>query len=372
MVEGPKVLLKCERLKRKILNKTIVKIKCFNAHMAYEGQKVSRVISVGKELFIVMENECVLRLHFGMNGSEIICQSDSPPQLPPSSRKQVSSTIFFDDFVIFLYDTTVSPISMNSVRSIEERSNRDICCGLFFDTATVLKILSADQRPVHETIMDQFIMPGVGNIIKCEGLFLSHIHPDAITAELSIPRLDSLVNKLRSFAAHWLLCCRKNKTIVKAVYGLKNCSSCGAQIKLVRSGVAQRITFYCPLCQTIEKSNHSLQGTVVDDHSDNASSNFKSDVIIDLTGDDETPSSSSSSSKAISEYMTSTTIPPGDSAVRIENSSSNDKSNGCSTDGTNSIDGTTGTRLPLFNRVICKCRNPTTLQRVRKEVDNTL
>jgi hypothetical protein len=57
--------------------------------------------------------------------------------------------------------------------------------------------------------MDQNILPGVGNIIKCEGLFKSSISPNSKSNKIPTEKLFMLVGKLREFAAAWYIATKK-------------------------------------------------------------------------------------------------------------------------------------------------------------------
>jgi formamidopyrimidine-DNA glycosylase len=46
-------------------------------------------------------------------------------------------------------------------------------------------------------------MPGVGNVIKCEGLFIAGLHPDTPASSCTAQQLSVLVRALHSFAWEW-------------------------------------------------------------------------------------------------------------------------------------------------------------------------
>ena len=116
--------------------------------------------------------------------------------------------------------------------------------------------------------MDQEVTPGVGNVIKCEALFNAKIHPYSISSHIPTDKLTDLIAKLRSFAHEWYNCKQRRRGAVssnhsksklifhivkieieKSVYGKDVCKRCQKTVRLVRSGVLQRITYYCEGCQ---------------------------------------------------------------------------------------------------------------------------
>ena len=100
-------------------------------------------------------------------------------------------------------------------------------------------------------------MQSIGNIIKCEGLARSYIHPNTPTNLLPRNLLFTIVNHLKSFACEWYHVSKKrNGRIIlnKIVYDKKVCIRCNNMIVLVRDGSMKRITYYCPVCQPYRTS----------------------------------------------------------------------------------------------------------------------
>ena len=97
----------------------------------------------------------------------------------------------------------------------------------------------------------------IGNVIKCEGLARSYIHPNTPTNLLPRNLLFTIVNHLKSFACEWYHVSKKrNGRIIlnKIVYDKKVCIRCNNMIVLVRDGSMKRITYYCPVCQPYRTS----------------------------------------------------------------------------------------------------------------------
>ena len=262
MVEGPKVILKAERLRSCVLNQTLLSCELSSSsssgstkipvHACIKGKCVD-VVSVGKELFLVFEQSChVIRIHFQMNGTEILLPpAVQPPRTVRGSRKVASAIIRFQDHDIHFFDTSISLKSTESFNIVCSRLSRDISVENF-DVATSVELLEGDCRPVQEAVMDQSILPGVGNIIKCEGLFRSRVNPSALTRNIPKEKLSLIVTMLYKFAREWLHSCRsrgRRAHLEFEVYGRDNCSVCRGSIRLERNRGDGRITYYCPSCQ---------------------------------------------------------------------------------------------------------------------------
>ena len=252
MVEGPKVVLKAEKFNCLLTSVLIaIDFATINSESIYT-KDVCRVSSIGKELFLEFTNcESAIRLHFQMSGRQIIVKSGTPVcKSALNSRSVLTALLKFDKYDVYIYDSSISIKSTDYIRVVEQRRCRDICADQF-SLQEAVQLLMTDQRPIQESIMDQHILPGVGNIIKCEGLFLSRVNPFLISSELGFDALCDLVVNLHTFSIKWLSYCRANKAIPMTVYNLNSCSVCSSTICLVRANTNARITYYCQYCQPL-------------------------------------------------------------------------------------------------------------------------
>jgi len=139
-------------------------------------------------------------------------------------------------------------------------------------TVDVLKRqLTKTRRPIKQTLMDQKIIAGIGNIYADESLFLSKIHPLTPANKLSFRKIKELHEAIQST----LKIAIKNKgtTILsgaeeyrlpmgergkyqemRKVYRREGepCPRCGEKIKRIKIG--QRSTHFCPKCQRISNA----------------------------------------------------------------------------------------------------------------------
>ena len=253
MVEGPQCNLKSKKLAGLVGQRVR---QCSDASLAVRlanAGAVLRIVAVGKECFVVFE-QLALRLHYAMSGSQCVRDVSSEPQpLPAGSRKQLTLALELDTLAVDLHDCAPPSIrTLNYLASVESRAGRDVIAEEF-DRRAVVEKLRADTRPAYDALMDQVSFPGVGNIIKCEALHEAAVSPTILLSELPEARLVLLVNVARAFAQRWHEACRRGVGISKRVYGLTACG-CGSQTSLIRAGEKNRITYYCPRCQSREAS----------------------------------------------------------------------------------------------------------------------
>jgi endonuclease-8 len=128
-----------------------------------------------------------------------------------------------------------------------------------FDFAEVRK-RAAERDPKLEIgvlLLDQQVVSGIGNIYRCESLFLDRWNPWTPQSELNDEQLDHLVNtamKLMKLNINGGSGTREFGTGGPGnpwVYGRNNrpCRVCGTPIEKSRIGTQARDIFWCPKCQ---------------------------------------------------------------------------------------------------------------------------
>lgn len=283
MVEGPKVVMKVKRiysLKGQVLQAMIVMPTQSSSQPLTGpmseciGMMVQEVWCLGKELFLNMTDPndkngkiIGIKLHFGMAGSERLINTSTlslgyhlqnlsivaKSMLPKGSRKKWTTCLIFNQQALFTYDSTITTKTANYLEKAFQNLHLDVMSYDKFNPDSVIQhIRAADQsRHIHEVIMDQNIFPGVGNVIKIEGLIDARIHPHSITSELNDERLKYLIKKLKDYARYWYDC-GKGPGPVKAnrkhVYGRSNCGICSTTITLIRDGVYTYICSFICIC----------------------------------------------------------------------------------------------------------------------------
>lgn len=122
---------------------------------------------------------------------------------------------------------------------------------------------SEPRRPIGTALLDQRLLAGIGNIYRCEILFLSKVHPETLCSH--IPDMDLIVSW-----SHRLLNLNKERARRVTtgnigsgppywVYGRehKPCLRCATPIRRItlgdNFGAAERDCYYCPRCQKLEE-----------------------------------------------------------------------------------------------------------------------
>ncbi|KAB0398280.1 hypothetical protein E2I00_001789, partial [Balaenoptera physalus] len=193
-----------------------------NFSRLFNGHIYSGVETLGKELFMYFGPKA-LRIHFGMKGSLVInpVKSKNKNGLSPVFEVQLTKDLicFFDSSV----EIRNSAESQERVRMMEEL---DVCSPNFSFSRAESEVKKQRGRMLCDVLMDQKVLPGVGNIIKNEALFDSGLHP-----AVKCHKAGSAVSN------HY------------KVYKRPNCGQCCCKITVCRLGENKRMTYFCPHCQ---------------------------------------------------------------------------------------------------------------------------
>jgi hypothetical protein len=119
-------------------------------------------------------------------------------------------------------------------------------CSPHFDEISTASAFAAaaPSTLVVDALLDQSLLPGVGNIIKNEALHRSAIDPRRTVGQCSPAEVETLVHEARQFSMAWF---RSGRHPPCSVYNRSTCADCGAAVALFKfagSG-APRPTFWC-------------------------------------------------------------------------------------------------------------------------------
>ncbi|XP_066488736.1 endonuclease 8-like 3 [Tiliqua scincoides] len=272
MVEGPGCRLNGEKLRARVARGQVVqwvrgsglplsrggasssseavtgnKISCQDFLSVLNGDVYSGVETLGKELFMYFGQKA-LRIHFGMNGSLRInldeCQNRSGAVAVLKIQLTADLICFYDASVELRNATECE----KKIRILEDL---DICSPKFSFLRAESEIKKQKGRMLCDILLDQAILPGVGNIIKNEALFDSGLHPAVKVCQLMEEQVHHLVTVTRDFTLLFYKCRKVGSALYKhyKVYKRPTCGHCGAKITVCRLGENNRMTYFCPRCQ---------------------------------------------------------------------------------------------------------------------------
>ena len=213
------------------------------------GGVVDEVISRGKHLFIRVGSASI-HSHLKMEGSWKV----NPVGKPSRAGYRIR-------IILETADIQAAGIDLGVLEVLEREHDMDAVAHLGpdllgddWDPRLAAANLAADpDRPLSETLLDQRVLAGVGNVYCNELCFVAGRRPTAPARALTDPL--RMVQRARDML--WLNRSRWNRATTGDtrrgrelwVYGRvgQPCRRCGTAIETDRSG--DRVTFWCPSCQ---------------------------------------------------------------------------------------------------------------------------
>jgi endonuclease-8 len=273
MPEGDTIYRAARTLHTALSGRTVTRFESALADLAQldrnepiAGQIVERVAAAGKHLLMTFSGGLVLRTHMRMNGSWHIYRPGERWQLPSRAMRIRIDT---DEWVAVAFNVHVAEF----VRGDALHRHRPVATlgpdllGDFDATRALERVRQQGSRPVHEVLLDQRVMAGIGNVYKSELLFLSRLHPDRPADKVSDDEWRALMTLARrllkaniaessgqgivTYTGLRRTTGRMNPEDRLWVYsrGGQPCRKCGTRLASRKDGDDARVTYWCPACQ---------------------------------------------------------------------------------------------------------------------------
>ena len=256
MPEGDTVFRAADKLRTALAGKTLtrcdVRVPKF-ATVDLTGQVVDEVLSRGKHLFIRV-GDASIHSHLKMDGAWLV---DGQIRRVPQHKVRI---------ILETADSRAAGVDLGVLEILRRDLDMDAVAhlgpdllGEDWEPRVAAANLTADpDRPLAETLLDQRVMAGVGNVYANELCFVSGRLPSSPVSAVKDPL--RIVQRARDML--WLNRSRVNRTTTGNtragsdlwVYGRvgRPCRRCGTTIESDRAQVTgtERISFWCPVCQT--------------------------------------------------------------------------------------------------------------------------
>ncbi|HEX8270422.1 MAG TPA: endonuclease, partial [Flavobacterium sp.] len=114
------------------------------------------------------------------------------------------------------------------------------------------KIVAAPNKMICDTLLEQDIFAGVGNIIKNEILYRVGVHPESLTGSVPEEQVNSLIDESVIYSFQFLEW-KKQYELKKhwLAHAKKTCLRCDLPFHKKQTGVKKRRSFYCENCQKL-------------------------------------------------------------------------------------------------------------------------
>lgn len=244
-----------EVLAGRVLDRCDIRVPAF-ATVDLTGERVESVVSVGKHLLHRI-GEFTIHSHLKMEGSWHIYHGDTKWQRPAWQARAI----------LGVPDVTTVGFQLGELEVVPREREGELVGYLGpdilspdWDPGLALRNLLADpDRPIGLAILDQRVIAGLGNVYRNELCFLRGVLPTRPVKD--VPDPVALID-----LAHRLILANRDRVERSTTGNLRRgqltwvqgrsrrpCRRCGTPIregKLGDSELTERVTYFCPVCQT--------------------------------------------------------------------------------------------------------------------------
>jgi endonuclease-8 len=237
------------------------------------GRIIERIESAGKHILMRFSGDLILRTHMRMNGSwHLYRHGEKWWRGEHAMRVRIDTA----GWVAVAFNVPVAEFV--TPRQLETRGpvaelGPDLLGQAFDRDEAVRRILASGHRAIANTLLDQRIVAGIGNVYKSEVLFLSGVHPEVPSSAVAQATLEQMMDVARGLLAdnvkdgtsgqiqtyrslrQWNKASEHDDSVW--VYGRrgKPCRKCGTPIEMKKMGLEARSTYWCPSCQPYSRQS---------------------------------------------------------------------------------------------------------------------
>jgi endonuclease-8 len=271
MPEGDTIFRAARTLHRALAGRTVVRFESafpaltrIHHDHPVTGRTITDVRSRGKHLLMTFSGDLILHTHMRMNGSWHIYRPGEAWQRPFRDMRIVVAT---EAFVAVGFNVPVAEFLTS--RDVERHEALSVLgsdpLSQQFDRQDVLKRMREHgSEAIGDVLLNQRVVAGIGNVLKCEALFVGRVCPFALVNHLDDATLGRLVDVAQKLLAlntregnygnaqrHRRTNGRMNPAEALWVYGRggKPCRKCGTLIQSRKGGIDARLTYWCGGCQ---------------------------------------------------------------------------------------------------------------------------
>jgi len=234
---------------------------------ALANRTIESVSASGKHLLMRFSGDLVLRTHMRMNGSWHIYRPGERWQRP---RRDMRILVATERFEAVGFNIPVAEFL--SARGLERQEDLrtmgpDLLGDEFDENEALKRFRERGAAAIADTLINQRVVAGAGNVYKSEVLFLCRIDPFATVGGLSDEQLRHVLATARklllanvtdpqdgiaTYRGYRRTTRRSDPAERLYVYGRarKPCRRCGAAIRVRAHGPNARLTYWCPQCQS--------------------------------------------------------------------------------------------------------------------------
>ena len=218
-----------------------------------KGATVEAVESRGKHLLVHFGNGATLHTHLGMQGRWRVTRIRQPMTSQQAEAVLSPKWLFLESSTTRAVCERAAVIELLARRDLQAHPvlrglGPDILvAGELDDRDPVSRARASLSPTVGELLLDQRVVAGIGNIYRCETLFICGVNPFTRVSALQDAELLKVVDAASRLMTSSLE--RRHQMWVYRRAGLA-CRRCGTRIRSVVLGARNpRTVYWCPHCQ---------------------------------------------------------------------------------------------------------------------------
>jgi endonuclease VIII len=226
-----------------------------------DGARLDRVRTHGKHLVLDFSSGWVIHTHAMQYGSWQVGPRDLTPRKDLRYARLELKTR--RHLVLFFHGPVMEVLSKDEFATHERFHGLgpDLLHDEFDADAVHAAVIAEGQRPIGDTVLDQRVVAGIGNIYKSEGLFLAAVDPRRPSRSITRDELrvffDELIPLMQlGRRVHGMTITLPEELRAEPwwrnwVYRRRAqpCFVCTTPIEMLRQGDFERATYFCPHCQ---------------------------------------------------------------------------------------------------------------------------
>ena len=202
-----------------------------------DGRVLESVEAVGKHLLLRFEGGIVVRSHLRMTGRW---------RIEPRGKQRAGRpwlVLRGDELEGVLWNGPVLTLETRPMR----RFGQDVLAAEFDLDAAVARLRGAAARWLGESLQDQRLVAGIGNMWMAEALWEIQVSPWARVQDVSDEALRDAVAAARRLMQESLATGRPGRQVYRRAG--RPCLRCGTIIRSRGQGDDNRMAYWCPGCQ---------------------------------------------------------------------------------------------------------------------------
>ncbi|GAC1573449.1 MAG: Fpg/Nei family DNA glycosylase [Candidatus Dormibacteria bacterium] len=207
------------------------------------GTTVEAVEAPGKHLLVRFDSGLALHSHLRMSGSWHLYRPGERWQRP---ERQARAVLECADVIAVCFNAPVIEVIRDAEAAVAHLGP-DILADPFDLDEVLRRAARTEQTSVGELLLDQRVCAGIGNIYRCDALWVQGVNPWLPPAALEAEALRRCYTTARALMRR-ALGSTGQRSLVHARSG-RPCPRCGNPISLRAQGRQPRLVYWCSRCQ---------------------------------------------------------------------------------------------------------------------------